>query len=94
MDREEAQSIGSGMSSNLSTYTMLDNRIKLLVDEIYDDFESRTCSNCKHSKIAYGIDAIRCYDPLWCSRDVCNIHDSDRCWCTPDFGCTEFERRK
>ena len=51
----------------------------ILIGDIYDDFESRLCKNCKWFK---GIDK---------SYKVCKLYDISH---GEDFGCNKFERIK
>ena len=55
---------------------------KETIDKIYDDFESRTCENCK-----YNLNGIECN----CNESVVEWLDTDT---FPDFGCNKFERKE
>jgi hypothetical protein len=76
MTREEAHRIAYEDLDSMYHSTW----IKVVVDDIYNDFESRTCENCKyligkdkHSKCTFG------YLPD-------NLYEFE-------FGCIDFERR-
>ena len=61
---------------------------KYTVDTIYDDFESRTCSNCK-----WGLE-IEDKEILLCGTAVClGLDDYGQYVVTKDFGCNKFERK-
>jgi len=51
-----------------------------LIDEIFDDFESRTCENCVY------FDRIGA-----CSNNESIAYD---CLSVDDFGCNKFERKE
>ena len=56
-----------------------------IIDKIYDDFESRTCENCKHfiDSECMVIGDWDCY------------YDSPAQWTPPkDFGCNKFVRKQ
>ena len=55
-----------------------------LIDKIYDDFESRTCENCK-----YNI-ATANEDIMWCNNSDA-LEDFE---VFANFGCNKFERRE
>ena len=74
------------MTRRLAKETVYKEGIDVGVDRIYDDFESRTCANCKH----------------WYSQVVdhpnyrlCNNEESSAFFqdCHYGFGCTEFVRK-
>jgi len=52
-------------------------KVYRLIDEIYDDFEHRTCENCKYYNICSVQEAI----------------DNSRYIRPLDFGCNKFERK-
>ena len=52
------------------------------IDIIYDDFESRTCSNCKYCEY------LKTTESYMCINNKCNAK-----WITLDFGCNIFERK-
>lgn len=54
-----------------------------VINEIYDDFESRTCENCKYC-IDDGSSGYVCKG----MSDVIHISSID------DFGCNKFERKE
>ena len=79
MTREEAQDRWIKSNNSFDTLT--------LVNDIYDDFESRTCENCKH------------YSSGYCPANVFYIYneliDKDEeihLQCNKDFGCNKFEK--
>ena len=78
MTREEAKKIADLSISTIKRYSDLTKRFNGLIDEIYDDFESRVCENCKHHK--YIEKSYRLCEEL-------EITTSD------DFCCNLFERR-
>ena len=62
-----------------------------VTDSIYDDFESRTCQNCKHFTKEFGVYGI-------CQKGMTNHvvwHEGEQ-WKLIDFysGCNKFERRR
>jgi hypothetical protein len=94
MTREEAKAI---VFNDLEPYVL--NHIELeidskyihrkavinFVDEIYNDFESRTCENCKHWNGNEECELL-VYD--YCINDYCD----DRCITTsPSFSCNKWE---
>lgn len=73
-------SLYDGYCEKTSTVTM--KVTKETIDKIYDDFESRTCENCKV------IQNIKKFNK---GAAYCNIiHKS----VNKDFGCNKFERRE
>ena len=78
MTREEAQ---NGLQWTATNEIMLENRAIKLIDRIYDDFESRTCANCKHYK------RISDYP------NKCEYHETYNLIFTNDFGCNKFEQK-
>ena len=81
MTREEAIKKLFDVSSDLGLVETIEARI--IIEEIFDDFESRVCKNCKHftsfgKKMGIGI----------CSNFTKNINVAN------DFGCNRFERRE
>jgi len=58
-----------------------DTSLKELIDEIYEEFESRVCANCEYLRMF----------------DICNNIDSYAYDChisDLEFGCNKFERVK
>ena len=55
------------------------DRMHLIVNSMFDDFESRACKNCKHHK-DIGKSYRTCYE--------IELNTSD------DFGCVLFERKE
>ena len=73
MTREEAEGTFG--------YTECAEEVMVAIESIYDDFESRTCGNCKYFVIS---ECILIYD--W---DCYN--DTPANWNPPkDFGCNKF----
>lgn len=60
-----------------------DVEVSDLVDKIYDDFESRTCENCKHSIK----EAKKFSDVLFCGYALKFAQVKK------DFGCNEFKSK-
>jgi hypothetical protein len=81
MTREEAHRIAYEDLDSMYHSTW----IKVVVDDIYDDFKSRTCENCKYI-IDLGIG-----DGLECSNGI-SQYQSDYYLVDKDFGCNKFER--
>jgi len=78
MTREEAKDL---FRIDIDSYGKVKSPISK-VDKIYDDFESRTCENCK-----YNLNGIECN----CNESVVEWLDTDT---FPDFGCNKFERKE
>lgn len=57
-----------------------------VIDEIYDDFESRTCESCKY-KYVVSYDCVECR----CSDSLLDYLDLDH---TPDFCCNKWEKKE
>ncbi len=76
MDRDEAK---KGLWSTRNINTLSKVECNSILDAVYDDFESRTCENCKHynNMCEYGITA-----PLFSEITY------------KDFGCNKFERKQ
>ena len=61
---------------------------KVVVNKIYDDFESRTCDNCKWFDIDESIDPNNHFG--WCNnKESCCVSNI----CTLSFGCNEWESK-
>lgn len=80
MTREEA----------IKRYTNKDEKlispaIKVIINNIYDDFESRTCEHCKHNK-----EIVEMW--IFCDAKVYE-NGSKMLWhlFSKDFGCNHFE---
>ena len=72
MTREEAEGTFG--------YTECAEEVMVAIESIYDDFESRTCDNCRHSnQTSYA---------LYCRKDVKNLTIG----VDKDFGCNKFEK--
>ena len=78
MTREEAERIAKAQDIGIGSKFTSE-----FISDIYDDFESRTCENCRYYNSKYE----------YCdnSNSVCNhlVVDIDK-----DFGCNKFERRE
>ena len=74
MTREEAQ---NGLQWTATNEIMLENRAIKLIDRIYDDFESRTCDNCKY------LDGL-------CTLGIKHFEIDTN---PSDFGCNKFVRK-
>lgn len=57
-------------------------RVRHLIDKIYDDFQSRTCKNCKEQSKDEGC-------PIY--YEAYNLHFAED---SKDFGCLKFERKE
>ena len=88
MTREEAYEWNE--NTHDVTFTLeveeMQESIFYLLKKVYNDFESRTCENCKHK---YVVDAmtVECRD----NDSMLEYLDLD---CFPDFGCNKFERKE
>lgn len=91
MNREEAKQdifIGKGIKSHAMN---VDGEIDALwlnrrgvlgfIDKIYDDFESKTCENCKH----FDSHSSVCFEPKICEDNSGYVR------ITKDFGCNKYE---
>lgn len=57
--------------------------VEELIDKIFNDFESRTCENCKHFTFMSRANSY-----------ICSSLDNQSVkWIDKDFGCNKFERR-
>jgi len=77
-------------SAGNSASFMASNDVKLLIDKIFDDFESRTCENCKHwdeDDTGYG------YKLGYCEKDVGNGFTIDNVT-QHSFGCNRWEQKE
>ena len=52
-----------------------------VINKIYDDFESRTCENCKYYEFISSVDSY-----------FCTNKESSAKFVSSDFGCNRFER--
>ena len=74
---------------------MAKHTVSCFVRDIYDDFESRTCENCKHyqylSKENGGTSRNMPYYMCLNENDI--MPDADGGWLEPykDFGCNQWE---
>ena len=80
MTREEAKDLI--LNSVPKEWTMRKYNLEYNIDTIYDEFESRTCNNCKYYK-RYN------YNDMRCSLRVieCQAYENNY----KDFGCNKFE---
>ncbi len=85
MTREEAKKIADLSISTIKRYSDLTKRFNGLIDEIYDDFESRVCENCKYFDFPYP-KRIRGL----CTKETEDVDELVK----KDFGCIHFERRE
>lgn len=71
--------------------------VRGVVDDIYDDFEKRTCENCKHYKYLSKENGgtTRNMSYYICSNDNDLVPDADGGWLSPDknFGCNQWETK-
>jgi hypothetical protein len=75
------------MMGEASGRTILDGDATLhIIDQIYDDFESRTCESCKYSKTHKG---KTIEDGVECSNQYMY-----RKFLLKDFGCNLYERKE
>jgi len=92
MTREEAKQTFTIHTNGSDKFIKVDKRtFDKFIDMIYDDFESRTCSNCRWLSFKSGTQP----DGLgWEERD-CEANDSF-IWEEPldKWGCSNFERLK
>jgi len=87
MTREEAKAEIVD-NTNKWHYYLDDKKMLRKIDDIYDDFESRICENCKH--LGHTI-AAREYRKPQCMRYV--IPNCPHQFTNLDFGCNKFERK-
>ena len=90
MTRDEAKNmLDLARSGKLGDHRRIE--MMKVIDSIYDDFESRTCENCKHFTKEFGVYGI-------CQKGMTNHvvwHEGEQ-WKLIDFysGCNKFERRR
>ena len=66
-----------------------------MVDKIYDDFESRTCENCKHSYSSSIVNPTHCSEVTFPYFNEVDAEWEDMSMeITKDFGCNKFERKE
>ena len=83
MNREEAYNIDILTSTGFNS--------KILVDKIYDDLESRTCENCKHSSIAEDTWSGKVVS-MFCDLGIGEWETCDVMMTSPSFGCNKWEK--
>lgn len=88
MNRDEARLFASRMVTGCHKDATQNhyNDVQIVINAIYDDFESRTCENCKHLSNGY------------CKPHQRKIHStpitmSQKLWIS-SAGCNKFERRE
>lgn len=62
--------------------------VECFIREIYNDFESRTCSSCKHIRESI----VTEYEYI-CNVGVGHIQVYDHLYIDKDFGCNRYEPR-
>ncbi len=89
MTREEAKNIVTEIANKNKTIVwLLDTDIFKIIDMIYDDFESRTCENCKYFKKETD-------DFGFCEYTSKKETNSKNIFVVyKDFGCDRFKRTK
>lgn len=97
MTREEAVLLVTNCTINSYDY----DNLKFAVNKIYDDFESRTCENCKYGTKEMSLNSFtnkwkhnnmfKCYHR---PSESIITHKSGFHSNPKDFGCNKFERRK
>ena len=79
MNREEAIKYSLKLEETL--YPFDKKSLKMIVNKIYDDFESRTCESCKY---------------ISADKNKCNANNSAIVWLDietfSDFGCNQWKR--
>ena len=88
MTREEAKDLIEIEYDSLDNYC--DSNHCSVIDQIYDDFESRTCENCKYvenSGQTYSTAVQKC------KLGIGDINEWGSVFCSKDFGCNKFERK-
>ena len=87
MTREEAKKEMLNITGSIYTET---DELEDLIDKIYDDFENRTCKNCKFFKDNDDSESWCINEELNKQTDPDNKYDE---WFTPtyDFGCRFHE---
>lgn len=66
-----------------------DDNVLILIDKIYDDFESRTCSSCEHSfesEYAGWLDCNKC-----CGEEV--VYGTSDTVVSRSFMCNKWEKK-
>jgi len=79
MNREEAKQLIYDKRDDTDKIHLLS--LFSVIEDIYDDFESRTCESCKY---------------ISADKNKCNANNSAIVWLDietfSDFGCNQFER--
>ena len=86
MTREEAIKKLFDVSSDLGLVETIEARI--IIEEIFDDFESRVCKNCKYVGKHENGDEHKCEILMATTREEAEKLIDEK------FGCNRFERRK
>ena len=93
MTREEAKKLINKKLTQIITGTLLPNltiensELSDIVDEIYDDFESRVCKNCKYAEKHENGDEHKC------EILMATTQEEAKKLIEVGFGCNRFERR-
>ena len=75
------------MAYELSETSITTVNIGYVIKKIFDDFESRTCDNCKWCKLGGE------YDNDTCENTSISAHLDTGTMVASDFGCNRFERK-
>ena len=86
MTREEALKYANTKSRKRGDTLIYAQEVDVLIELIYDDFESRTCGNCIYNNdLCTYQESIKVY---------CKVTRGDDYICDfDDFGCNRFERK-
>ena len=69
--------------------------LTMLIKDIVDDFESRTCENCKHSYSSSIVNPTHCSEVTFPYFNEVDAEWEDMSMeITKDFGCNKFERKE
>ena len=89
MTRDEAFKIAGEINEVCyGVLTEIKPNIFHLIDKIYDEFESRTCENCKHF-VPSEVNYVLYPDQNYCMEDI--SMDSDFTMIEYNFGCNRWE---
>ena len=88
MNREEAKEyFRINYESPDGDYALDAEDTEYVIDKVYDDFESRTCVNCKYLNITL------ISDFMLCDKKVSSTHGTWKSEINKDFGCNKFKRK-
>lgn len=89
MTRGEAKKLFSNLYEDEDGFVKIDVE-KLVIDKIYDDFESQTCKNCKFYVNGREDTYTHCrkHSDPWDRGAMCNFNFGD------GFGCNEFKMKE